>query len=139
MEQVSSLKTGIKYKETPIGKIPVAWEAVTLPKIAEINMGQSPSSKDCNEKRNGLPFYQRGAEFGELYPSPQRWCNRPKRVAYQDDILISIRDPVGEVNIAPHQCCIGRGIAAVKAKDVTIIFLLHSILCHRKTLSKLAQ
>ena len=139
MEQVSSLKTGIKYKETPIGRIPVDWEAVTLSKIAEINMGQSPSSKDCNEKRNGLPFYQRGAEFGELYPSPQRWCIRPKKAAYQNDILISIREPVGEVNIAPHQCCIGRGIAAVKAKDVPIIFLFHTILFHRKTLSKIAQ
>jgi len=56
VEQVKSLKTGVKYKKTPIGKIPVDWEVVPLCKISGINMGQSPPSKDCNEQQEGLPF-----------------------------------------------------------------------------------
>ncbi len=139
MEQVSSLKTGVKYKDTPIGKIPVDWEAVTLSQIAEINMGQSPPSKDCNEQGDGLPFYQGNAEFGSKYPSPQKWCKRPKKLADEGDILISVRAPVGEINIAPHKCCIGRGIAAVQAKDIHDKFLYQSMLLYRKNLQKMAQ
>jgi len=139
VEQVSSLKTGVKYKDTPIGKIPVDWEAVTLSQIAEINMGQSPPSKDCNEQGDGLPFYQGNAEFGSKYPSPQKWCKRPKKLADEGDILISVRAPVGEINIAPHKCCIGRGIAAVQAKDIHDKFLYQSMLLYRKNLQKMAQ
>ena len=139
VEQVSSLKTDVKYKDTPIGKIPVDWEVVPLCKISGINMGQSPPSKDCNEQQEGLPFYQGNAEFGQKYPSPKKWCKRPKKTAEQGDILISVRAPVGDINIAPHKCCIGRGIAAVRAKDAYDNFLYHSILLHRKALSKICQ
>ena len=139
VEQVSNLKTGVKYKDTPIGKIPVDWEVVKLSKISEINMGQSPPSTDCNEQGDGLPFYQDNAEFGTKYPSPQKWCNRPKKIADEGDILISVRAPVGEINIAPHKCCIGRGIAAVRAKDLDDKFLYQSMLLRRKALRKMAQ
>ena len=139
VEQVSNLKTGVKYKDTPVGKIPVDWQVVSLSKISEINMGQSPPSTDCNEQGDGLPFYQDNAEFGTKYPSPQKWCNRPKKMADEGDILISVRAPVGEINIAPHKCCIGRGIAAVKAKDVDDGFLYQSVLWRRKALQKIAQ
>ena len=137
--QVSSLKTGVKYKETPIGKIPVDWEIVPLSKISEINMGQSPPSQDCSEEKDGLPFYQGNAEFGQKHPSPKKWCKRPKKTAEQGDILISVRAPVGDINIAPHKCCIGRGIAAVRARDAYDNFLYHSILLHRKALSMMCQ
>jgi type I restriction enzyme S subunit len=139
VEQVSSLKTGVKYKDTPIGKIPVDWEVVKLSKISEINMGQSPPSTDCNEQGDGLPFYQDNAEFGPKHPSPQKWCNRPKKIADKGDILISVRAPVGEINIAPHKCCIGRGIAAVRAKDLDDKFFYQSMLLRRKALQKIAQ
>jgi type I restriction enzyme S subunit len=139
VEQVGSLNTGVKYKDTPIGKIPVDWEVVKLSKTSEINMGQSPPSTDCNEEGDGLPFYQGNAEFGPKHPSPQKWCNRPKKIADEGDILISVRAPVGEINIAPHKCCIGRGIAAVKAKDVDAGFLYQSVLWRRKALQKIAQ
>jgi len=139
VEQVSSLKTGVKYKDTPIGKIPVDWEVVTLSKISQINMGQSPPSKDCNEQRDGLPFYQGNAEFGSKYPRPQKWCKKPKKLADEGDILISVRAPVGEINIAPHKCCIGRGIAALKPKSVHDKFLYQAMLLHGKTLFKMAH
>jgi len=102
-------------------------------------MGQSPPSKDCNEQGDGYPFYQGNAEFGPIYPNPQKWCSRPKKLADERDILISVRAPVGEINIAPHKCCIGRGIAAVKAKNVHNKFLYQSMLLHRKALQKIAQ
>lgn len=139
VEQVSSLSTGVKYKDTPIGKIPVDWEVVPLSKISGINMGQSPSSQDCNEEKDGLPYYQGNAEFGSKYPSPKKWCKRPKKTAEQGNILINVRAPVGDINIAPHKCCIGRGIAAVRTKDAYDNFLYHSILLHRKALSKICQ
>ena len=139
VEQVSSLKTGVKYKDTPVGKIPVDWEVVKLSKTSEINMGQSPPSTDCNEQGDGFPFYQGNAEFGPKYPSPRKWCNRPKKIANEGDILISVRAPVGEINIAPHKCCIGRGIAAIRAKDLDDKFLYQSMLLRRKALQKMAQ
>ena len=138
-EQVSSLMTGIKYKNTPIGKIPVDWEVVSLKDVSEINMGQSPLSEDCNDKGTGLPFYQGNAEFGSKYPIPQKWCDSPKKVANEGDILISVRAPVGEINIAPHKCGIGRGLAAVNSNAVHDEFLYHSLFLHMKALQKIAQ
>ena len=138
-EQVSSLRTGIKYKDTPIGKIPVDWEVVRLEGVSEINMGQSPPSEDCSEEAKGLPFYQGNGEFGSKYPSPQKWCEKPKKIANQGDILISVRAPVGEINIAPHRCCIGRGLAAITGKGINPDYLYHSLFIHRKALQKIAQ
>jgi len=139
IEQISSLRTGIKYKDTPIGKIPVDWEVVSLSNVSDINMGQSPPSKDCGEEAKGLPFYQGNAEFGSKYPTPQKWCNMPMKIANTGDILISVRAPVGEINITPHKCCIGRGLAAVTARTVPAEFLHYSLLFHRKSLQKVAQ
>ncbi len=139
VEQVSSLRAGVKYKDTPIGKIPVDWEVVPLSKISKINMGQSSPSQDCNEEKDGLPFYKGNAEFGPKYPIPKKWCKQPKKTAEQGDILISVRAPVGDINIAPHKCCIGRGIAAVQAKDAYDNFLYYSIILHRKALSNICQ
>ena len=138
-EQVSSLKTGIKYKDTPIGKIPVDWEVISLRDVSEINMGQSPPSEDCNEREEGLPFYQGNAEFGSKYPSPKKWCEKPKKIADEGDILISVRAPVGEINIAPHKCCIGRGLAAITAKSIHSQFLYHLLFLRRKYLQKISQ
>ena len=139
MAQVKDLKTGIKYKDTPIGKIPVDWEVVRLEDVSEINMGQSPPSEDCSEEARGLPFYQGNSEFGSKYPSPQKWCEKPKKIANGGDTLISVRAPVGEINIAPHKCCIGRGLAAITAKGINPDYLYHSLFIHRKALQKIAQ
>ena len=139
VEQVSSLKTGVKYKDTPIGKIPVDWEIVPLSKISEITMGKSPASYDCNELGEGYPFYQDNAEFGVIYASPRNWCTKPKKIADKGGILLSVRAPVGEVNIAPHKCCIGPGIAALKPKSVHAKFLYQAMLLHGKPLFKMAK
>jgi len=88
------------------------WEY--LKKIANIIMGQSPPSQFYNTKKDGLSFLQGKAEFGEKFPSPKKWCTRPIKIARKGDILISVRAPVGDVNLADQNYCIGRGLAAIK-------------------------
>ena len=77
-------------------------------------MGQSPPSSTYNDMGNGLPFYQGKSEFGDTYPKPVKWCSEPNKVAELDDILISVRAPVGPTNLCPERSCIGRGLAAIR-------------------------
>lgn len=104
-----------KRKEN--NSLPFGWARTTLGDACEILMGQSPSSDTYNTNQVGLPFYQGKAEFGELHPTPVKWCSKPKKVAEAGDILISIRAPVGPTNICREKSCIGRGLAAIRAKD----------------------
>ena len=76
-------------------------------------MGQSPDSKTYNTQGNGLPFYQGNADFGETHPITRVWCSAPVKVAEEGDILISVRAPIGAMNMAVERCCIGRGLAAL--------------------------
>ena len=76
-------------------------------------MGQSPDSSSYNEKKEGIPFYQGNADFGEKYPITRVWCNTPIKIAQSGDILISVRAPIGALNYAKEECCIGRGLAAI--------------------------
>lgn len=92
-------------------------EYTLLKNIAVITMGQSPSSSSYNEEGVGIPFYQGNADFGELYPTARIWCNEPKKIANKNDILISVRAPIGALNYATEQCCIGRGLASITVKD----------------------
>ncbi len=80
-------------------------------------MGQSPPSDTYNDDGEGLPFYQGKTDFGSLYPVPRKWCNRPQKVAQLNDILISVRAPVGPTNLCNSDACIGRGIAAIRSID----------------------
>lgn len=89
------------------------WEKKTLSEITNITMGQSPDSSSYNKDADGLPFYQGNADFGEIYPTPRVYCNAPTRIANKNDILISVRAPIGAINIANEKCCIGRGLAAI--------------------------
>ena len=81
--------------------------------ICFINMGQSPDSSTYNEERIGLPFFQGNADFGVMNPSVRVWCSAPTKIAKPNDILISVRAPIGALNIADVECCIGRGLAAL--------------------------
>jgi len=105
-------------------KLPDGWQWVKLGEVCEIIMGQSPPSKSYNTTGRGLPFFQGKADFGELYPNPRVWCDAPKKIARMDDILISVRAPVGAVNIAKETCCIGRGLAALRLKAEGELFWL---------------
>ncbi|MCI4426786.1 specificity determinant for hsdM and hsdR [Klebsiella variicola] len=97
--------------------IPDSWKLSKLPDIAEINMGQSPSSSDVNEHGEGMIFFQGKAEFGKLYPIPRKYCTKPTKTASAGNILLSVRAPVGPTNIATQTTAIGRGLAAISAYD----------------------
>ena len=90
---------------------------VRLDKICTINMGQSPDSSTYNAEHNGLPFFQGNADFGEIHPSVRMWCSKPTKIARKNDILISVRAPIGALNIANFECCIGRGLAALTVNN----------------------
>jgi type I restriction enzyme S subunit len=92
------------------------WEIVKLKEIAVIIMGQSPKSEFYNTNREGLPFFQGCSEFGELNPVPKKWCTKLLKIAYKDDVLMSVRAPVGDLNIADRKCIIGRGLCAMRTK-----------------------
>lgn len=114
-----------KTKMTEIGEIPKSWDVFPLQVVANVTMGQSPSSKTYNANADGLPFYQGKTDFGSKYPRLRIYCNAPARVADIGDILISVRAPVGPVNIANTKCCIGRGIGAIHAKNKFNQFFLY--------------
>ena len=92
-------------------------EYIRLKDIAVITMGQSPDSFTYNSERCGMPFYQGNTDFGEVYPTARVWCNSPKKIANKNDILISVRAPIGALNYAKENCCIGRGLAAITIED----------------------
>ena len=86
---------------------------VMLKDVCTINMGQSPDSNSYNDNGEGVPFFQGNADFGERYPVTRKWCSAPTKMAVPEDILISVRAPIGAMNYAKEECCIGRGLAAL--------------------------
>lgn len=100
---------------------------VSLKEIAEVISGQSPSSKNYNPAEKGLPFYQGKTEFGERYlGSPKVWTREITKIAVKNDILMSVRAPVGPVNISTTKICIGRGLAAIRAnKELNFSYLFY--------------
>jgi type I restriction enzyme S subunit len=92
----------------------MGWVEAPLQDFCLIIQGQSPPGDTYNADGQGVPFFQGKAEFGELYPTPAKWCSSPTKIAERDDILISIRAPVGPTNLCPTRACIGRGLAAIR-------------------------
>lgn len=98
----------------PPFEIPNSWVWAQIGSIAYVEMGQSPPSEHYNQSGEGLPFYQGKADFGKRNPMPRYWCSQPTKLAKKNDILISVRAPVGPTNVASEECCIGRGLAAIR-------------------------
>lgn len=106
--------------------------------VCEINMGQSPSSSTYNQEKIGLPFYQGKKDYGEKYPTPRVWCSNPIKIVEAGDILISVRAPVGALNIAKEKSCIGRGLAGLRVKkELDQDFLFHYLQLKEKDISAL--
>lgn len=104
---------------------------VQLSEVCEIIAGQSPPSSTYNSDGVGLPFFQGKADFGEIYPTVRYWCSSPNKIAKPDDILLSVRAPVGDTNICNQESCIGRGLAAIRTgKNLDNKFLLHFLRQH---------
>lgn len=98
-------------------EIPAGWEVKELHQIANITMGQSPEGSSYNEAGKGTVFFQGSTDFGMRFPNIRQYTTEPSKLAKAGDILLSVRAPVGTMNIADIDCCIGRGLAALNSKD----------------------
>ncbi len=100
-------------------KLPEGWRWVRLGEVCEVIMGQSPPGHTYSETPIGVPFFQGKADFGDYFPTVRVWCNHPIKIAEEGDILISVRAPVGPVNMSNLKCCIGRGLAAIRCRNIS--------------------
>ena len=99
----------------------------TLSELANITMGQSPDGDTYNLDGNGTIFYQGRTDFGRRFPTARVYTTSPTRYAKEGDVLLSVRAPVGDLNIAPHHCCIGRGLASLRSKTDTQGYLYYQL------------
>ncbi len=104
------------FQDSPFGEIPKGWGATTIGEDFDLTMGQSPPGSTYNENGNGMPFYQGRKDFSFRYPKRRVYCTAPKRFAKEGDTLVSVRAPVGDINMVREKCCIGRGVAAIRHK-----------------------
>ncbi|HDU8343369.1 TPA: restriction endonuclease subunit S [Proteus mirabilis] len=109
------------------GWIPTSWTLSNVGAEFDVTMGQSPPGSTYNEIGIGLPFFQGKTDFGFRFPTNRVYCTAPKRMANKNDTLISVRAPVGDINLAAEDCAIGRGIAAARHKSGCISFTYYSM------------
>ena len=108
-----------------------------LKECCTIIAGQSPESKYYNSKGEGLPFFQGKADFGALYPNIRIYCSQPTKIAEKDDILLSVRAPVGPTNLSPGKVCIGRGLTAIRpGSSISLKYLLYFFKYYEAQLQK---
>lgn len=105
------------YNATLKRKVPEGWEDKQLTQIANITMGTSPIGDSLNDIGEGVEFFQGSTDFGWQFPTVRQYTTQPVRMAKRGDILLSVRAPVGDLNVAHIDCCIGRGLAALNSKD----------------------
>ena len=108
-------------------EIPAGWDTGLFSDIANITMGQSPDGSSYNDEGEGEIFYQGSTDFGIRFPSVRMFTTAPSRFAKKGDILMSVRAPVGAVNIANSDCCIGRGLSAINSKIGSITYIYYVI------------
>ena len=114
------------------------WPKKQLKDVVDLNMGQSPPSTSYNTEGDGAIFYQGNRDFGFLYPTVSTYTTQPKKMAGVGDVLISVRAPVGELNIVDTPCCIGRGVAALRLKENHDRFLYYALKESLASLKKVA-
>jgi type I restriction enzyme S subunit len=123
--------SGGEVVDSTLGEIPSGWKTGGLGDICEITMGQSPPGETYNEISEGVPFFQGIRDFGFRFPSKRVYCVAPTRFAQEGDVLLSVRAPVGSLNIADVRCAIGRGVAALRLKEKQNSFLYYLLLATR--------
>lgn len=109
------------------GWVPQGWKPSNVGAEFDVTMGQSPPGSTYNEIGDGMPFFQGKTDFGFRFPSNRVYCTEPKRLARKHDTLISVRAPVGDINLAAEDCAIGRGLAAARHKSGSISFSYYSM------------
>lgn len=113
------------FDETLKREIPKGWEVKSLNQVADIVMGQSPDGASYNLEQEGTIFFQGSTDFDWRFPNVRQYTTSPTRFAQKGDILLSVRAPVGDLNISPFECCIGRGLAALRSKSGNNSFLFY--------------
>ncbi len=119
----------------------MSFSVIDIGTVTEVIAGQSPPSATYNQNREGLPFYQGKADFGEWHPVTRMWCNGPLKIAIPGDVLISVRAPVGPTNLASERCCIGRGLSALRPNRDRLDsrYLIHFLRFHEAILSGMGR
>lgn len=114
MDEATAALFPDSFEESELGLVPKGWCYSTVGESFILTMGQSPPGNTYNEAGEGLPFYQGRTDFGFRFPSQRVFCTAPTRLAEPGDTLVSVRAPVGDVNMALEKCCLGRGVAGVR-------------------------
>jgi len=130
-----------EYKDSGVerlGEIPIGWETIKIKYTDTLIMGQSPESKDVTDFEKGLPFLQGNAEFTETHPIPKNWCEKANKIAVKDDLLLSVRAPVGALNVSNQTYGIGRGLCAIRAKRNKLRFLYYLLSISKEELNKVS-
>ena len=122
------------YAQMFIESAEESWKTGSLSDISVITMGQSPKGDTFNETGEGAVFYQGRTDFGFRFPTRRLYTTEPKRIALCGDALMSVRAPVGDLNVAYEECCIGRGLAAIHSKDNHQSFVLYTLFTLKKQL-----
>ena len=126
----------LAFQNSTLGKIPMGWQVNTIDKDFNLTMGQSPPGSTYNEDGNGTPFYQGRKDFGFRYPTRRVYCTAPKRFAKKGDTLVSVRAPVGDVNMVEEKCSIGRGVAAIRHKTGSRSYTYYTMQFLREVFSR---
>ncbi|MXX20937.1 MAG: restriction endonuclease subunit S [Cenarchaeum sp. SB0661_bin_35] len=113
--------------DSDLGDVPKGWKTKALVDCYKLTMGQSPPSNTYNESGDGVPFFQDRTDFGSRYPSNRKYCTAPTRFAQAGDTLVSVRAPVGDINLSWEQCCIGRGLSALRHNSGSISFTYYKL------------
>lgn len=115
-------------QSSDFGEIPNGWEPSSVGAEFDVTMGQSPPGHTYNQNGEGEPFFQGKSDFDWRYPENRVYCTQPKRMAKKGDTLLSVRAPVGDINKATSDCCIGRGIAALRHKSGCEAYTYYSMM-----------
>jgi type I restriction enzyme, S subunit len=115
------------FEDSELGEIPKGWRVGSVDEEFNLTMGQSPPGETYNETGDGLPFFQGRTDFGFRFPMRRVYCSAPTRFAEKGDTLVSVRAPVGDVNMATERCCVGRGVAAVRHKTGARSYTFYSM------------
>jgi len=106
-----------EFEDSELGTIPKGWAIARFDREFDFTMGQSPPGSTYNVERSGIPFFQGCSDFGDVFPAERVYCSQPTRFARAGDLLMSVRAPVGALNIAGADCSIGRGLCAIRHKS----------------------
>jgi len=126
-------------QESKLGLIPKGWRVSTVGQCFALTMGQSPPGDTYNNTGGGVPFFQGRTDFGFRYPENRKYCTAPARMAEAEDTLVSVRAPVGDINLAWEKCCIGRGVSAIRHLSNARSFTYYSIWSLQDDLKKFEQ